>query len=156
MKKSLYEKFGPHVGNELLLLVLGRKIGAGQTRTVYEAAFDKRKVVKIERDGQSFANANEIQIWSRLKDTPLGKWLAPVVLFSPYARAIVQPRCIPVKPKELPDAIPAFLNRDLKPENWAYYPAGRRIVCIDYGHLDVFDNFAEGDAAKLVKPVFLA
>lgn len=150
MKRPLTAKFGPFVSEEIIRMVCGKKIGEGATRLVYEHAMDATKVVKVEPDGHSWHNANEAQVWNTLRGTPLAKWLCPVFLFSPYGRVIVMGRCPPIQRQQVPRLIPAFLNHDVKTENWGMW--NDHPVCLDYGLSSIFDFlFRKGAPGRLVK-----
>lgn len=129
---------------DLFNFFTGREIGRGQYRVVYEHSFDKRLVIKQD-SGENFSNINEWQIWQEYKDSPLGKWLAPVLRCSPRGMWIVQARTTPIQIGKYPKRIPE-LFADLKPANWGMYKG--RPVCHDYGNHGLY-TIAKAPASKL-------
>lgn len=124
--------FSEFIQKELTALIIGKQIGSGQSRTVYQHNFDKTIVIKIEEDAYSYSNALEWEVWRDAKHTPLGKWLAPCVSISPCGGILLMRKISPVTIKEMPEKIPSQFT-DLKIENWGRY--ADRIVCCDYGRL---------------------
>ncbi|OGB23337.1 MAG: hypothetical protein A3I66_01340 [Burkholderiales bacterium RIFCSPLOWO2_02_FULL_57_36] len=119
---------------DLFRLICGPELGSGQYRQVYEHIFDKKLVVKHD-SGTNWSNVNEFQIWCEFRDTPLGKWLAPVEWISPRGLWIVQARTKPIPIGKFPKKVPA-LFADLKPSNWGMYKG--RPVCHDYGNHSLY------------------
>lgn len=122
---------------ELKSLFLGKKIGEGMSRKVYQytdpltGSFD-RAVVKYEGrfvDGH-FQNVAEWEIWTWVRGTPMQKWFAPCYAISPCGLYLVQARVDPLRSKEWPKRLPSFLT-DLKPENFGMFEG--RVVACDYG-----------------------
>lgn len=122
---------------ELQSLFLGEQIGEGMSRKVYEyhdpltGAVD-RAVVKYE--GQlvagHFQNVAEWEIWEWVRATPMQKWFAPCYAISPCGLYLIQARVDPLRRKEWPKKLPAFLG-DLKTENFGMLEG--RVVACDYG-----------------------
>lgn len=122
---------------ELQYLFLGEKIGRGMSRKVYKytcplTGTDDRAVVKYE--GQvvagAFQNITEWEIWTWVRGTPMQKWFAPCYSISPCGLYLIQARVEPLRRKEWPKKLPAFIG-DLKPENFGMYEG--RVVACDYG-----------------------
>lgn len=118
------------VARDLSRLAIGKLIGRGQYREVYEWLPDPAMVAKIENGAKCFTNVLEEEVWGRVQRTEFAKWFAPVYEISDNGTVILQARTQPVTLRELPKLVPAFFT-DLKPENWGRL--GKRIVCHDYG-----------------------
>lgn len=136
--------------SELEFLMLGKKIGKGTSRSVYvlndpyswaiehkggpfsREETDRRSpfVVKVEKPGGSHQNHAEWLIWSHVETTPLAKWLAPCISISPCGLYLIQARVDPLRTKEIPTHLPAFLQ-DVTRDNLGWLDG--RIVCCDYG-----------------------
>jgi hypothetical protein len=134
---------------DLFNMLVGKDIGAGQYRRVYEHAFDKSMVIKQD-SGANFSNIHEWMLWNELKDGPLGKWLAPVHFCSPRGLWIVQAKTRPIPIGKYPKRVPA-LFADIKPDNWGIYRG--RPVCHDYGNHAVF-TVAKPHLGKLKQVVW--
>ncbi len=117
---------------EVVRVLLGKQLGSGAFRTVFENKFDPTTVVKIETGGQNFYNIREWEFWkdcSHVKD--VARWLAPCVDISPCGFALVMRRTTPVPKHRLPAKLPEFLT-DFKEENFGILNG--KFVCHDYGH----------------------
>lgn len=111
-------------------VLLGKKIGRGAYRDVYECSLNKKYVVKVENENNGFANMREWKVWEEVQYTPFEKWFAPCLMISNNGLILIQEK---VKHSEdLPDKIPYFFT-DIKPENFGYI--GKKFVCCDYGSL---------------------
>lgn len=118
---------------ELESLLCGNIINTGAARRVYECRLNAEWVIKREISATS-QNVVEAEIWSYLGDDPkIGKWLAPVHFISPCGLYLIQSRTHPVREGERPKRLPAFLDCDLKLDNFGWL--GDRLVCHDYGTL---------------------
>lgn len=110
-------------------LFVGKKLGGGYSREVYEHNLDPNVVIKIESwDTRDFANASEWNLWRQADGYPeVRRWLAPCLHISPNGTILIQARTTPIKrmPKELPD----FFT-DVKPANLGLYKG--RVVVHDY------------------------
>lgn len=100
-------------------------------RKVYVLRLNPEYVIKIESGRQSFQNVAEWEYWSWVKDTKIEKWFAPCELISTCGSMLVQRRVTPLRPNELPKRLPAFLDCDLKIENFGLIDG--KFVCCDYG-----------------------
>lgn len=133
--------------SDLFNLICGKEVGRGQYRTVFEHHFDKKLVVKHD-SGENWSNVNEFQLWCEFRDTPLGKWLAPVEWLSPRGLWLIQARTTPIAIGKFPKKVPA-LFADLKPSNWGIYKG--RPVCHDYGNHAIYTVGRQ--SASQLKPV---
>lgn len=125
--------WGKVTRRDALDLFVGRKIGNGIAREVYECALDETLVVKIETGCGSFQNVAEWQIWNALRDTAAGKWLAPCVRISATGAVLLMRRTEPLQVKQLPKRMPVWLT-DFHLAN--YGMLNGRVVCHDYGVAD--------------------
>ena len=117
--------------NELFAIACGKKLGQGFARSVYVLSANDDYVIKVETRAQSFQNVSEWETWSWVKEHPaLAKWFAPCTDISPSGAFLVKRRVTPLRPRERPKKLPAFLC-DLKIENFGLYKG--RVVCCDYG-----------------------
>lgn len=117
------------IKNELLSLFLGKEIGGGMSRRVFEIKRDETKIIKIENTMGHFQNVIEWQTWEALKNTPHAKWLAPCYEISPCGTVLIMAKTSPLnlgRPQKLPSWI-----TDHKAENFGYL--NKKIVCHDYG-----------------------
>lgn len=133
-------------GSDLFNLMCGPKLGTGQHREVYECAMDDSRVVKHDH-GTNWSNIEEYKIWCEYRDTPIGKWLAPVHWISPRGLWLIQSRTKPIEIGKFPKRIPA-LFADIKPDNWGLLDG--RPVCHDYGNHGLF--IVGFDAARALRP----
>lgn len=111
-------------------LMLGRKLGGGMSRVVYECALDPNLVVKIEQRTGHFQNVVEWEMWNALSGMKAAQWLAPCRTISACGTVLLQVRTTPARKGELPERMPIWLT-DFKQGN--YGMLGGRLVCHDYG-----------------------
>lgn len=110
--------------------ILGKEIGRGMSRIVYEHRTDPTLVVKIETQGGSFQNVREAELWFEIADTPFKKWFAPIVYVSACGTVILQKKCAPCQKEKYPGKIPIFFT-DTKYDNFGILDG--KFVCFDYG-----------------------
>lgn len=137
--------------SDLLRMFLGKKLGEGAFRSVYEFNPNPEKyVVKIEVES-SESNANEFLIWEEVSGLCGEKewvkdWFAPVLWMSPNSRILIQERSHAV-PRDkrgkilmmsYPDMVPDFFM-DVKGDNFGWI--GDRPVCHDYGFINRFIQY---------------
>lgn len=139
------DHLGPMVLNDLLRMHVGRPIGRGQYRDVFEH-LDHRYVIKLENRSRSFCNVIEFELWHASAGTKLRRWLAPCIDISPNGGWLLQGRTTPLPGGKLPANVPSVLA-DLKPDNWGIYEG--RVVCHDYGNNLTLDHALR--AMKLVR-----
>ena len=130
---------------ELCDLFLGKIIGQGSCRTVYELEIDKTKVVKHEGNGERFQNVVEARIWSEIMNAPyFAKWFAPIHHISPNGMFVIQDKVDKIPDSQYPTEIPAFFA-DTKYENFGLLNG--KFVCFDYGSIII----TEGNWTKKMK-----
>ncbi len=125
----------------ILGLLLGKRLGEGCFRAVFEYALDPTLVVKVQYDnhqeGQrgltyghmSFANIVEWHTWCRLKDTGLAKHFAPCHHISADGKVLIQARTEPIRKFRKDDVLADFFA-DVKPDNFGRLNG--KLVCHDY------------------------
>lgn len=114
-------------------LLLGKFIGSGVHRKVYEHATNNKWVVKLQ-ESQCFSNIIEYEIWCTVSYTEYAKWFAPVYWISDNGKVSIQHKVKPITKKNqhlIPDKIPYFFT-DLKPDNFGFI--GKQLVCHDYDY----------------------
>ena len=117
-------------GDDLFRLLVGRKLGSGEFRNVYQLNSNSTYVLKEEFNVRQgfFCNVQEWTMWRDSKDTPYRQFLAPCLDISPNGTFLVMEKTEPIE--ELPGWLPDLFT-DLKVENFGKLPDGR-IVCHDY------------------------
>jgi hypothetical protein len=135
--------------DDLFYLLCGEVVGRGQYRTVYTSHLNPEWVIKKDSGG-NFSNISEWQLYDELRETKLGKWLAPVHWVSPRGLWLIQARTEPIQKKQIPKKVPA-LFADLKPGNWGMLDG--KPVCHDYGNNYLY-VLARKHGGKLRKAYF--
>lgn len=128
----------PHVFNlpashkdSALQALVGKRLGFGIHREVYELRGRPDVVLKVEITGRTFANVTEWEVWQRVQYAPaIAKWFAPCVEIDQSGHVMIQKRT-----KPMPDRVWQTLEvphyfTDLKPDNWGLFRG--RPVCHDY------------------------
>ncbi len=118
------------ITRDFIGLFLGKKIGAGMSRTVYLCREDTSCVIKIESASKRFQNVLEWEIWETVKHTKLKKWFAPCIAISDCGTVLIQKRANAINKEQYPKKIPAFFG-DTKYQNFGMI--GKQFVCLDYG-----------------------
>lgn len=127
----IYES--PTLSRDLMELFIGKEIGNGSGRTVYECVYDPTVVIKVETWSQSFQNINEWRAWEDSKEhKSVSKWLAPCVAISNCGTILIQKRTEPCSKDQYPKKLPDFFT-DYKYKNFGIYKG--KFVCHDYGLL---------------------
>jgi len=116
--------------DDLMDMICGQLLGQGEHRKVFACRFNDSQVIKFD-NLRNFSNATEWAIWNELKDTPIGKWLAPVYSISDGGMWLAMARTEPLRDKELPKKVPSMFC-DIKRSNWGLFEG--RPVCHDYGN----------------------
>jgi hypothetical protein len=141
---------------EFFNLMLGKQLGYGSSRKVYNLELDKHCVVKVETGPGNFQNIREWDLWNNVKDTVHAKWFAPCKRLSENGQILVMSKTEPPGPNDWPAEIPAFFDDihkanfgmvqllDLRTnkEDWHF-------VCHDYG----WNNAVRGGLSKRMQKV---
>lgn len=129
----------PTTARDMASLFIGKRLGSGMSRTVYEHELDKTCVVKIESGGNRFQNVLEWEVWQTVKDTKFAKWFAPCIDISPNGIILIQKKADLIPKSQYPKSIPRFFM-DTKFENFGMI--GKQFVCFDYGtaHIDALNR----------------
>lgn len=123
---------------DLLSMLVGEKIGQGQSRMVFQHNVDPDKVVKLACNGDGvLANSIEWTIWQEVQGLkgPLAwvkDWFCPVHRLSGNSNVIVMSKTAPVRLEEMPKEVPTFLS-DIHMANFGWLDG--RVVCHDYGFI---------------------
>jgi len=114
-------------------LMCGVLLGEGVGRKVFVCKLDETLVVKVEKDPAGlFQNPHEYRMWVETSTyRKAADWLAPCVAISTHGLVMLQKRVEPITRAQLPETLPAFLDRDLKPSHFGMFEG--RVVCCDYG-----------------------
>lgn len=131
--------------DSIIQLFVGKRIGRGASRHVYELMMDKTRVLKVEHTGYSFHNVAEWKVWQEVKDYTIGLWFAPCYDIDSLGNVLVQARTVPFESEEAFHAacggkVPSCFD-DIHYGNWGMFEG--RVVCHDYGY-----NHLLGFAAK--------
>ena len=132
---------GRTVQHELNTVLMGKRLGGGVYREVYEVMGPQTGlVVKIEHsDTKEFCNVAEWHIWNEVKGTAWEPWFAPCVSISHSGSVLIMKRTKPLKrmPLELPE-----IFADTHIDNWGTYKG--RVVCHDYGFHAIMERGLKG------------
>jgi hypothetical protein len=117
---------------------LGKYLGEGFRRIVYEHKDRPDLVIKFLKKLDDDHKKLEFENWKNLKDTERGKWLVPCEYLSEDGRFLFQKKVkvleIEEAPKEVPEWIKILGDWEFggnKSKHWGIYQD--RIVLIDYG-----------------------
>lgn len=130
------------VSADLITSMLGKKIGNGVHRHVYDYNLEKNYVIKLEV-GSSSANITEYLLWDEIQGFKgdlawVKEWFAPVKWISPNGKILVMEKTEEKPGKERPRKVPSFFS-DLKYDNWGWI--GNKFVCHDYGFINRFIKY---------------
>ena len=133
------------VNTDLIITLLGEKIGRGIYRTVYQHNWDKDYVIKIEPKNTE-CNITEYLLWDEIRGLKnelawVKDWFAPVLWVSPNGKILCMQKTYEYpknKKLERPNEIPAFFT-DIKWDNFGWI--GSKFVCHDYGFLYKFIKY---------------
>ena len=139
----IFDELGNTFAVDLAKLILGDKLGEGMSREVYEFAFDKKFVVKVEQS--KFQNVREWELWNELKENKLAKHFAPCVDISPCGIYLIQRRTEPIPKSEYPEKIPHFFTDEKFSNFGVIVENGKKsFVCHDYGSFILTNGFRNG------------
>lgn len=138
---SILENFP--VAIDLVTTFIGKKIGYGCYRDVYQYNLNDKYVIKLERENTD-CNTVEYLLWNEIRGLCgnlawVKDWFAPVNWISPNGKILVMEKTIERPNKKKPSKIPKFLW-DVKEDNFGWI--GNKYVCHDYGQ---FYNFIKYD-----------
>jgi hypothetical protein len=128
---------------EIVHTFIGKKLGEGASRDVYEFNLDPNKyVVKVAKESTT-SNYVEAIIWDEVQHFTgdmqwVKEWFAPVHYISPNAKILIMARTHNHPSKKRPSQVPAFLC-DIKRSNFGWYR--NKLVCHDYGFLYPISNY---------------
>ena len=133
------------VNTDLIITLLGKKIGSGECRAVYQHNWDKNWVIKVEPNNTE-CNTTEFMLWDEIRGLKnelawVKDWFAPVIWMSPNGKILCMQKTSEYpknKKLERPKEIPAFFT-DVKWDNFGWI--GNRFVCHDYGFLYKFIKY---------------
>ncbi len=138
MKKMEKNKM---IEKELENFILGKQIGSGIHRIVYECLWDEALVVKVAIDDDARAvNLLEEKLWLEIAETPVAKWFTPVVGCSQAGKYLLERRVEKLPKEQYPKEIPHFFT-DTKYSNFGWLK-GKGFVCCDYGTFNIFKGLS--------------
>lgn len=108
---------------------LGAYIGEGRCRTVYVAADDPTKAVKVAKEGHADVNLAEAGVWRDVEDRDEAAFYAPVTECAEDGSWLVMARTRQPSEGDFPSRIPGRIG-DVKRHNWGWLNG--RMVCHDY------------------------
>lgn len=131
---------------ELEGIIIGKLLGEGIHRCVYDFLPDPTKVIKVAKleEGRGM-NLQEYKLWQDFQGTPLVKWFAPVHDVSAAGKYLIQDKLESLPKEKYPKKIPAFFQ-DTKYKNFGWHPK-LKFVCCDYGAFNIW----RGVTQKMVK-----
>lgn len=127
--------------DELEKFILGKRLGSGVHREVYEYNLNpKEYVVKVGRDeGGRLANLKEWMIWDEVRERPeIKKWLAQVFDISVGGKYLLMARAELGRKSDYPKKIPHFFM-DTKYKNYGWIKG--KLVCLDYASAAITNGF---------------
>jgi hypothetical protein len=114
-------------------ILLGRRLGYGAYRQVYQCTLDESLVIKVANSNYSRThNILEYHLWFEVYSTKYAAWLAPCVSISSKGKYLIQKRVDAVPKMEYQKRVPEWFT-DLKYGNFGLYLG--RFVCCDYAGL---------------------
>lgn len=128
-----YEVIDDHKtsSRDLAHLFIGKQLGYGMSRHVYEMEHSPSYVIKWEAEGKDFQNALEWRVWQAVKDFPkYARWFAPCLDISPNGVWLIQEKVKLIPKNKYPKKLPDYLG-DTKYMNFGLL-AGKVVAC-DYG-----------------------
>lgn len=134
----------PVLNYDLIFTILGKEIGEGASRKVFQHAQDDSLVVKLATTSYGVQdNCNEAQMWDKIKwlekDSAWVKdWFAPVVYVSPNCNVLIMKKTTDIPSKKKPIEVPSFLS-DVCTRNFGWL--GNKYVAHDYGFISGFIQY---------------
>lgn len=130
--------------NAIIEHFVGKQIGSGSYRRVYELETDETCVIKIEFYGKDFCNAAEMFVWREVQHTPIENWFAPCMAIDSLGLALIQKKTAPFTSEgDFRRALIETRGSAILPDffddahfgNFGMFEG--RVACHDYG----FNNF---------------
>ena len=134
-----FEKYVSDLG-DLEDLIIGKKLGFGIHRDVYEFYFSDEKVLKVANCAEGRAqNILEYRIYEELENTKYQKYFAKCFGVSVNGKYLLQEKVTIKDIKKYPKIIPHFFT-DTKCENYGWTNKGK-FVCCDYSLTIITNGF---------------
>jgi hypothetical protein len=134
----------------IIQFFVGKRIGSGASRNVYDMETCDCCVLKVEHRGGTFHNVMEFRVWEAVMHTNLQDWFAPCVRIDAMGNVLQQKKTRPFRDKQdfheaveryRGGLIPSFFD-DVHYGNFGMFEG--LPVCHDYG----YNNFL-AEAAKI-------
>lgn len=110
---------------------LGRMLGSGGHRDVYEFKVDPAVVVKVAKSNRKItSNRQEWDAWQTLKDTDEAQFLVPCIAIADDNKWMLQAKALPTDRCFAGQEVRPWMN-DMAPKNCGIYNG--RLVAVDYG-----------------------
>jgi len=133
--EDVYECFGNTLNRDFFYMIIGKVLGHGEFRVVYEHRHRDDLVLKFETNGESFQNIAEWEFWQDNKGNKrVAAWLAPCEFISPCGIVLAMKKTTKPDKPDFPNVIPEFLV-DLKHKNFGMLNG--KLVAHDYGLYNV-------------------
>lgn len=145
MAINVWDHFGNNISRDLLDMCVGRKVGTGMSRDVYEFGPDPSLVIKFETGRGCFQNIVEWEAWHSIKKTKIAKWFCPILRISDNGKVMLMKKTEPMGWNERPAKMPHFFT-DLKIQNFGWLDG--QLVAHDYGINFLIEK---GTSGRLVK-----
>jgi hypothetical protein len=132
--------------DSILHLFVGKQIGSGASRRVYELNHREDAVIKVEYTGRTFHNQTEWAIWQSVKDTALSDWFVKCLDIDSVGNVLLQAKTKPFEcnadfrealRRTRGGVLPKFFD-DIHYGNFGLY--NDRVACHDYGYHKFFEN----------------
>lgn len=120
---------------------LGKELGKGKSRVVYEHGENPNWVIKVSvSDDKLNQNLNEAKTWERLRGRPEAEWVAPVVDYCKQGTWLVMMKVEPITKEKHPKESewPKWMDDVRSYKNWGWFEG--RIVLCDYGYPKLLQN----------------
>jgi hypothetical protein len=140
--KNIYSN--QDVISEIIISMVGERIGNGTYRSVYNYNLDDKYVIKLEKENTD-CNIIEYTLWQEIQCLKgnlawVKDWFAPVLWCSPNGKVLVMEKTKWVDGKTPPQEVPDFFT-DIKENNFGWI--GSKFVCHDYGFLFRFVKYTK-------------
>lgn len=130
---------------DMLGSILGKEIGEGYSRKVFEHRQDSSLVIKLATCSEGvLSNCTEATLWLdhivylRGNLEWVKNWFAPVTYVSPNYNVLIMKKTEQKPHKKRPSEVPNFMS-DVKSDNFGWI--GNKFVCHDYGFISGFLNY---------------